>query len=565
MHNSGTLLAIALAAITTGSAQQSAACHKGHVDAGYKMTPMPPPKRMTGIGTSSLKITTKSAAAQAYFSQGIELLHCFWDFEAYRAFKEAARLDPSAPMAYWGIVESIDNYKAMDSEKTAALEKIKKLMEKASDHEQFYLRAQQKKEDKDAKDSDDDFSREMEALVDKYPDDLDAKLFLAISSPYGYDSDGRPKAKALFPLMILRNILTDHPDNAAANHYLIHVLEAGPHADGALHSAEILAKLAPNSGHMVHMPGHIYYKLGDQELARNAFLASMKVDEDYMHREHVSTVDDWNYNHNLSYLIASDAEAGRYKEALDMAARLDALPANPFLAVGKPIQATTIGATTVRLQIRFGNWEAAVNHPVELGDEKLAGAPARTYRDGLLTYARGMNALDKKDFASAAREADALDAMQWRLKSDPSGDEEEEDSKPGRVFDLLETASLDLRGNLKCAQGYFDQGMDLLKKAAAKEKKDIGYNEPPVYSRPESESIGYAYLHAKQFDKARGAFEDELIQRPNSGHALYGLAHSYELAGDRSKAAQAYGKFLQSWANADPDLPMVKHARAAAH
>lgn len=377
---------------------------------------------------------------------------------------------------------------------------------------------------------------------------------------------GAPK-RALYPLMILRNILAEHPDNAAANHYLIHVLEDGPHAADALHSAAILASLAPNSGHMVHMPGHIYYKLGDQEKARDAFLASMKVDEEYMRREHVRTVDDWNYNHNLSYLIASDAEAGRYREALTMAARLDALPANPFLAVGSPAQATTIGATTMRLQIRFGNWSEAVKHPVAIGDEALAGAPARAYRDGLLAYAKGMEAVQNKDYAAAAHYADSLDALQWRLKSDSGGDDEDEDddSNPGRVFDLLQTASLDLRGNLECAQGKLEPGMVLLRKAAAKERKAIGYNEPPTFSRPESESIGYAWLSAGRYDKARAAFEDELRERPHSGHALYGIARSYELSGDWARAALAYASFLEAWPHADPDLTMVQHARASAH
>ena len=121
-----------------------------------------------------------------------------------------------------------------------------------------------------------DAFEEYKKALREIPDDLDAKLFLAMSSPFGYEADGRPKEHALYPLMILRNVLSEHPDNAAANHYLIHVLEGGPHAADALPAAEILGKLAPNSGHMVHMPGHIYYKLGDQQRARKAFLASMQ-------------------------------------------------------------------------------------------------------------------------------------------------------------------------------------------------------------------------------------------------------------------------------------------------
>src|SRR5258707_13222716 len=105
------------------------------------MTEIPPPPRITGIGDSHLQITSKSAKAQAYFNQGLRLLHCFWDFEAYRAFKEAARLDPSAAMAYWGEFKALGSVESMKEETKAALEKAKTLASKASDHEQFYIRA----------------------------------------------------------------------------------------------------------------------------------------------------------------------------------------------------------------------------------------------------------------------------------------------------------------------------------------------------------------------------------------------------------------------------------------
>lgn len=521
----------------------------------YRFTEMPPPPLRTGIGTSALRITTRSAEAQRYFSQGVALLHCFWEFEAYRAFKEAARRDPDAPMPYWGIVQSVDGYRAMEDVKKDALEKIKNLMGRASDHEQFYLRAVLRQQEKDGEEA---AHREMEALVAKYPDDVDAQLFLAMSLPYGYDADGRPHSRTLYPILIVRNVLAGHPDNAAANHYLIHLLEAGPNAAEALHSADILGRLAPGSGHMVHMPGHIYYKLGDHARARAAFLASLKVDQEYMQQEHVSPMDDWNYAHNLSYLVASDAEAGRYQEALAMAAKLDRLPPNPFLASGRPLHAMTLGATSARLAIRFGDWRAAAAHPVEIGNETAAGAPARLYRDGLLAYARGMQAIGEMDFASAGNESNRLDALQWRLNTDAG------ESKPDAVFKLLETFSLDLRGTLECAQGRTEEGIALLEKAAEKERA-VGYGEPPTFSRPESESLGYAWLSASQFAKARQAFEAELNERPHSGHALYGIARSYELSDDREAAARAYTDFLEAWKDADADLPMVRHARAVVH
>jgi tetratricopeptide (TPR) repeat protein len=535
-------------------------CHKGHIARDYKMTEMPAPPRITGIGDSHLEITTKSAKAQAYFDQGFNLLHCFWDFEAYRAFKEAARLDPNAPMAYWGIAEAVENYPAMEEIKKAALDKAKALMDKASDHEQYYLRAQQAKQDED--DGQKDYRAEMEALIDKYPDDIDAKLFLAIHSDYDYaKEDGRPQDDAIYARMLVQDVLAGHPNSAAAHHYRIHILEASTHPQDALADADALAKLAPASGHMVHMPGHIFYRLGDYDRARQAFLDSMKVDFDYMQREKVSSLDCWNYPHNLSYLIASDAESGRLKEALDMAARLDKLPANPFLAKGSASHAMTLGAATARLNIRYGNWQAVVDHPIDIGfDAADAGAAAVAYRDGIRAYARGMLALSRKDVDGAARQSDALDAISWRLHAEKGKD----DKEPNGVLNLLEMVSLDLRGNLRSAQEQHEEAIELLKKAVDKEK-DVGYGEPPQYGRPELESLGSVYLRAGKWADARKAFQDEMITRPLSGHALYGVAQSHELAGDKKAAARAYAEFLAAWKSADPDQPMMEHAKSQSH
>ncbi len=197
------------------------------------MTEMSAPPIIAGIGDSHLEITTKSAKAQAYFDQGFNLLHCFWDFEAYRAFKEAARLDPNAAMAYWGIAEAVANYPAMEDIKKAALEKAEALMEKASDHEQYYIRAQKLQQDED--DGAKDFRAEMEALIDKYPDDFDAKLILAIHLDYGYaKKDGRPEDQAIYARMLVQDVLATHPNSAAAHHYRIHILEASTHPQDAL-------------------------------------------------------------------------------------------------------------------------------------------------------------------------------------------------------------------------------------------------------------------------------------------------------------------------------------------
>ena len=136
-------------------------------------------------------------------------------------------------------------------------------------------------------------------------------MLLAGSLISGYDSRRDPLPGLLYAQALLRNLLRDFPLDAAVNHYWIHAVEGSDHPEWALESAEKLGKLAPGSGHVVHMPGHIFYRVGDYERARQVFLQAERVDRDYMTRQRVDLRNDWNYAHNLSYLIAGCAEAGQ--------------------------------------------------------------------------------------------------------------------------------------------------------------------------------------------------------------------------------------------------------------
>ena len=196
------------------------------------------------------------------------------------------------------------------------LGKAKELSGRASDRDQRIIRAYAGANEKKGDDSEEEVSKALAILVDRYPDDVELRLLLARAADGGYDK-GDASPGAIYSQAILRDILREHPDNAAANHYWIHAVEASDHPESALDSANKLGALAPASGHMVHMPGHIFYRMGEYERARQIFLAAVKVDEDYMAVQHVSIRDDWNYAHNLSYLVADCAEEGRYAEALE--------------------------------------------------------------------------------------------------------------------------------------------------------------------------------------------------------------------------------------------------------
>ncbi len=527
---------------------------------------LPPPPLMQGIGNASLKITTSSDAAQAYFNQGLRLLHDFWDFEAYRAFKEAARLDPSAAMAYWGEFEALNMHGPLMDDGRAALEKAKALADKVSDHERFYIRAAEHEARGNKPDEKSAYQHEMEALIDQYPDDVDARALLALGVMSGYDSEGHPREGELYSQSILLNLLATHPDNAAANHYWIHAMEDSSRPELALHSADILGSMAPNSGHMVHMPGHIYWRVGDYEKARQSFSDSARVDEAYMAAQGIKPEEDWNYPHDLAYLIAACAEAGRYREGLEWAKKLRDMPMPQEMGSARFV--TWAGASVARVHVRFSDWQAVPQDPISFGTNAASvSAAAQAYSDGLNVYSKGMAALERGDLPEASGEANALDASLWRLEATKpkkmEGDtaEDHPGDDPSEVLNLLGTMSLDLRGGLKAAQGDVAGGIKLLQQAAEKEK-NLGYSEPPRYFRPEQESIGYAYLESKQWEKARDAFNEALKERPKSGHALYGVAQSYAMAGDVPQATAAYRDFLSAWRHADSDLPQIKQANA---
>jgi tetratricopeptide (TPR) repeat protein len=525
---------------------------------------LPPPVMISGVGNAHLRISTSSFQAQQWFDQGLSLLHCFWDFEALRAFREAARLDPDCPMCQWGIFRALSFGGAADDDLKPVVARIKELAPKASDHERGYLRSVIESFGKKGAEQSQAYQNELESVVYRYPDDLDAQLFLALSLESGFDGNGNPRTGQLYAMRILRNILRHHPENAAANHYWIHAVESSPHPESALESAGKLSRLAPGSGHMIHMPGHIFYRTGDYERARRAFLDSMRVDEAYLRAQHRDFADDRNYAHNLSYMIANSAEQGREREALEYAARLDPLAeaaadrTHPGSAIFYIVQ---IGGTRTRLAIRFGSWQDAIDHPIDFGNAFADGElppAARALRDGMVIYATAMQSLDRGATEEAAQASGRLDDQFNRLMTD----QDQDDHTVQLVAKILAVASKELAGNVASHRGDYQRAKELLNQAIEAEKA-LGYSEPPLYSRPSLESLGYAAIRAGDWQGARAAFQQVLQVRPNSGFGYYGIALSYDKEGARPAAAKAYQEFLNSWQHADPDLPMIRSARQA--
>lgn len=551
-------------------------------DSGDPVPPeqLPTPQHIEGAGNVRFPITA-NAEAQKWFEQGYNLLYDFWDYEADRAFEESIRADAHCAMCYWGLYQAESfNHSETKTYAQASLEKAVALAGQVTPREKLYIQASEAHEAaiREAGTGDPKFDHEIEilrTLVKENPSDTNARIALSEAVNDGFDDAGEPRKGKKEQLDLLQSVLKVEPQNSAANHLWIHAVEAGPHPEQALHSAEILGSLAPASGHMVHMPGHIFYRTGDYSRAQDSFDASARTDEGYMRAQHIAPDNDWNYVHNLMYSIANLLEAGQMQEATQVSAKLskarghleDTLyPWSPRDAIARlnpelPAALRTADWPRVVQLVNAANLSQNMPHM-----EFLAG--------GLSQFALGMQSVEAHDPDVAERHSVLLDSTLWRM-SEQIKDQEARDKKaapptgnqffspdplPKPLLQMLSIMSLELRGSMLATQDNVPEAEKLFA-AARREEKELGYHEPPFYIRPVAESEAAAMMTAGKWAEAEAAFQKALVERPNSGFVLYGLALVKEKKGNAGATTASYRQFLSAWKTADPGLPEMVHAQ----
>lgn len=304
------LLAVACMFISLVALPQNKSCCRPPV---FDIDSAGSPPLFTGIGNNVWPITTTSDSCQLYFNQAIRLNHCYNDFEAYRSFKKALSFDSTCAMCLWGMV--ISDYSDYDKKRDkASLQKALQLLNPA---DTFYHIQQtiiaatlDLKLIKNEKKCEKAFYNKLRPLIDEYPDNAELALFLCDNLSGGYNDDVPEKYQDI-KLDLLQNVLNRQPDNFAAHHYYIHALENGPDVDSAVHSAQVVTHFAPGSPHILHMPGHVYFRNGNLEQALAAFQKSYNADTAYMARYNISPYNDWNYVHNLAFLTTTYIELGQ--------------------------------------------------------------------------------------------------------------------------------------------------------------------------------------------------------------------------------------------------------------
>jgi tetratricopeptide (TPR) repeat protein len=510
-----------------------------------------PPLR-EGLGQAHLPVSTRVPLAQAYFDQGLRLLHVGWGAEARRAFAEAARLDPSLAMAWWGLALTRGAGARFAADRSEAVRKALALCEGATDREQRYIVAASLLADKGPANGRHAFVREMEYLIERYPEDAEARLLLAGFLMDGYELDGRPCVGQPYAQALLRELLRTHPHHEAVHFsWVCSMAESGRPA-AAKDSALRLLALASQASPYLLSAGRLLQRCGLTEQAREALQMAVEADDAYLALEGLPGNAAPCAELAMRLLVTACAEAGQYREGQTWARRLRARVEGT--ADGQAV--ALAGCTLSGLHLRFGFWRAAADIHVEPGGE--ASVAERGLLDGLRHYTRGVCALEAGKLVETERACDALDALHTSLSEERRA--ESHTLCPRDVGKVAEVAGQELRGALEARRGDSARAEATLIRALRLERR-LRAAGPLPYSRPARETLARARLRFGREEKALELALELAAERPGSGHTRLLVAESRAAMGAFAEAVLDFSTFLELWRQADPHLPELQRAR----
>lgn len=526
-----------------------------------------PAPLIDGLGSTSFAITTKAPAAQRYFSQGVLLAWAFEHGEAERSFREAVRRDPDCALCEWGVAyvlgPNINHpYRDRAAEAAAHVRRAVALAAQASARERALIDALAVRYDAKAASSDTPpaetalcsarpgadadpldvaYAQAMARVAREFPDDPDIRVLhaeaLLLLAPWEWWRAGRPAAGTLQAIEELQAALALAPNHTGANHYLIHALEQSPSPERALPAAQRLGGLAPDAGHLVHMPSHVYLRIGRYADASRANVEAIAADERFAAQiraqgaaplAHVS--------HHRHFLWATASMQGRGAAALEAARALAAEVAadgKPFGRAGNEYFA----ALPLFALVRFARWDEILAAPAPRG--------ASAYPRGVWHYARGI---------ALARTGRADDAQSELTALAAAADDASLEELSFKGIDPLEAylrvAIESLRGEIALARRRHAQALAHLRRAVELEDA-LEVEEPPSWAASQRHALGAALLLAGRAVEAERVFRADLARHLANGWALYGLAESLRRQGRRAAAQRALTEYRAAWALAD--------------
>ncbi len=549
---SGLVCILALSA-TTAFAQTPS--HKHYEKSAEAEKPSPTGElapRLQNLGSHVFKVTTKSDQAQLFINQGVNLAYGFNHAEAGRAFREAARLDPECAMAWWGqalVLGPNINAPMTPDDEPKALEMAQKalaLKSKATPREQAYIDAVGRRYTGKADDraaANRAYADAMGALVKRFPDDLDAATMYAESlmdlRPWNYwMRDGSPYPETPDIVSTLERVIAKNPNHPGANHLYIHTMEAY-RPEMAEAAADRLLKLMPGAGHMVHMPSHIYQRVGRYADAVASNEAAALADEDYITQCRAQGLYPMAYYpHNVHFLWFAATAEGRSRLSIESARKAaskvsdETLEKVPLLAGFRIVPWYALA--------RFGKWDEMLAEPAP---------PERfLFLTGAWHYARGLAQLGKGQIDEAEKEL----AEVRRIAADPSLNYSL--FSPNTAGAILSIAPEVLAGEVAARRKDFDAAIAHLERAVRLED-GLVYTEPSEWHFPPRQALGAILLAAGRPKEAETVYWEDLRRNPDNGWSLFGLTQALRAQEGRGKeAATAQERFDKAWAQADVKL-----------
>ncbi|MBB34496.1 MAG: hypothetical protein CME88_14155 [Hirschia sp.] len=512
-----------------------------------------------GMGDFHRPITTSDPDAQKYFDQGMVLAFGFNHAESIRSFRAAQTLDPSCAMCFWGEalatgpnINVTANGKAVMSEDEqaaafAALSKAVELAPGASEIEQDLITALQARyaaepvEDRTTLDR--AYAKALGRLVTKYPKDNDIGAMYAEAwmntMPWDYWSDGStPRPEAVNAINMLEAIIARAPEHPLALHLYIHAVEASANPARAEAAADTLANLVPGSGHLVHMPAHIYWRVGRYHDASEANIRAAKVDEDYIAACNAQGFyPALYYPHNIHFLWAASSMQGRSSVAIEAGekvaanVRLEMIDQFPTVEFFHTIPLLTL--------VQFAHWDEILEKPQPRADLSFSNA--------IWHYARGIALARTGEIEAARVEHDAMMPLMTTEKILYL------DGADYPASALLGIAGDLLLGEMALAEGETNAAITHFTSAVASQDA-LPYTEPPFWYYPTRQSLGVALLKADRAADAEAVYRKDLSDFPNNGWSTFGLIQSLTAQGKTEEAATERARFEKIWAMADVDL-----------
>lgn len=510
------------------------------------------PPLFEGLGDHHHEITTDSELAQRYFDQGLVFAFGFNHAEAQRSFLQAAELDPDCAMCWWGAswVLGPNINMPMDPadvpEAWRLLRRATAAAAEATPRERAYIDALAERygpeplDDRSSRDR--AFAEAMGEVASAYPDDPDAQVVYAEAlmdtTPWDYwQADGEPKPVTRTLLEVLEETLRRAPGHPHANHLLIHAVEAQQPERG-LEEAKRLEDLAPAAGHLVHMPSHIYIRVGRYHDASRANQRAIGADRRYLEQVSPESVYPLGYvPHNYHFLWATASLEGRSEVALDAARQMAEIVDQELMREPELATLQHYWVTPLYGLVRFGHWDEVLAWP-EPADDLV-------YPRAVRHYARGM-ALTRKGDPTAAREE--LEVL-GELRDHP-------DLEWVTVWDInksrhiLDIAIHALTGELAAAQGDHESAITALTRAVERED-ELAYDEPPTWHYPSRQSLGAALLEAGRPGRAEEVYREDLARFPENGWSLFGLLEALHRQGKVEEARDVRRRFQEAWRHAD--------------